>query len=106
MDHLELLMRMYDARECAVHETALRELTHLDERTFARCIADLVASSLVRAVDPDAYQFAGRGAEVQADVELMAQLYHQRPVTLVRFVYEQPSRQSSKSIGASSNPSS
>lgn len=94
MDHLEVLMRLHanPTASYATHE--LEELTHVRGRVLERCVEDLATAGLVRWIDREgtrALQYGPREVSERRDVDALAQMYHQRPVTLVKFVYEQPS---------------
>lgn len=91
MDHLELLMRLHEAPDQAIAAAELQRTAHLDAKTFSRCIADLVAAGLVKEPAADTFQYGPRTVADREDVDALARMYHQRPVTLVKLVYEQPS---------------
>lgn len=90
-DHLEILMRMFDAGEKAFSVDELRRVTHIAERSVVRCLDELSEAGIVRQVSPTAWQYGPRTVQEREALDKLAQMYHQRPVTLVRLVYERPS---------------
>lgn len=82
-------MRLHEASEKALSPEELRALTYIEEPSLRRALADFVAAGLVREVDPsNLFQYAPRTVADRQAVESMATMYHQRPVTLVRLVYD------------------
>ena len=55
-----------------------------------RCLEELVAARLVVPVDRDEYRYEPTGGEARAAVDALAQMYNEKPVTLVRAVYSRP----------------
>jgi hypothetical protein len=90
MDHVEVLMRVFEAAGEPVTSQELERGARLGPQTVTRCATDLVNARLV-SHDPasDAYRYAPPNVD-RATVEELASLYHQRPVTLVKLVYAQP----------------
>jgi hypothetical protein len=90
MDHVEVLMRLYEAGGEALTSQQLERGARLGPQTVARCAAELVSARLV-SHDPasDSYRYAPPNVD-RPTVEELASLYHQRPVTLVKLVYAQP----------------
>ena len=90
-DHLEILMRMHDTHDKAFSTDELQRLTHIAERSVVRCLDELTAAGITRQVSPNAWQYGPRTVQDREAVDMLARMYHQRPVTLVRLVYERPS---------------
>jgi len=91
MDHVEVLMRLFDANETMLTPPQLERATRFGPETVARALADLVVGGLVRQEPAsNAYAYAPRSTRDREAVEALAAMYHQRPVTLVRMIYEQP----------------
>jgi hypothetical protein len=91
MDHIEVLMRLVDAGGAELRADEIVHQTRLGSRSVSRALEDLLTSGLVgqdRA--SGSFRYAPRGADDRSTVEALAKLYHQRPVTLVKLVYEQP----------------
>jgi DNA-binding IclR family transcriptional regulator len=91
MDHIEVLMRLVNHEGSPLTGDEVVRETRLGAREVGLALDDLVTSGLA-ALDSatGTYRYAPRGAEDRAAVESLAALYHQRPVTLVKLVYEQP----------------
>lgn len=90
MDHVEVLMRLYEAGGEPLTSQELERGARLGPETVARAVADLVSARLV-SHDPAAgsYRYAPPTVD-RATVDELSALYHQRPVTLVKLVYAQP----------------
>ena len=90
MDHVEVLMRLYEAGGEPLTSLELERGARLGPQTVGRCAAELVNARLV-SHDPagDSYRYAPPNVD-RATVDELSSLYHQRPVTLVRLVYAQP----------------
>ena len=54
-----------------------------------RCLEELAAAGLVAAAG-DGFRYAATGADTRAAVDALAQMYNEKPVTLVRAVYARP----------------
>jgi hypothetical protein len=94
MDHLEVLMRLHDRPDAAFSLHELAQAAHVDGNTLLRCLRDLTAGGLARGVDRGgmpAVQYSARSVEDRSDADALARMYHERPVSLVKLVYEQPS---------------
>jgi hypothetical protein len=91
MDHVEVLMRLRDAAPEPVTAPQLERSTRLGPKTIARCLAELVHGGLVRQEPAsNAFAYAVQTPRDSAAVDELATLYTQRPVTLVKLIYEQP----------------
>lgn len=90
MDHIEVLMRLYEASGEPLTTQELERGARLGPQTVARCAMDLVHAKLA-SHDPasSSFRYAPSNAERTVIDELSA-LYNQRPVTLVKLVYAQP----------------
>jgi DNA-binding IclR family transcriptional regulator len=90
MDHVEVLMRLHEA-DRELSEAEVVASARLGGEAVTKALRGLVDAGLVRLdAEQHTYRFAPNSADRPA-VEELAQLYHQRPVTLVRLVYEMPS---------------
>jgi hypothetical protein len=90
MDHIEVLMRLYEAGGEPLTATDVERGARLGPETVARCLSELITSNLVVHDAPsNAYRYAAPSAD-RATVDELSALYHQRPVTLVKLVYAQP----------------
>lgn len=91
MDHVEVLMRLHETDGKPLTEAEVRTASRLEPAVVARALADLVTTGLVRHDPASAnYAFDPKSAEDRRTVDALSVLYHQRPVTLVKLVYEQP----------------
>ena len=90
MDHVEVLMRLFEANGEPMSAMELERGARLGPQTVARCAADLVNARLVtHDAASDAYRYTAPSID-RPTVEELSALYHQRPVTLVKMVYAQP----------------
>jgi len=90
--HVELLLALRDRAPSPVLLETLAEVAHVSSRDGARAMLDELANAgLVASPDPATWVFAPRGALREA-VEALAAAYNQRPVTLVRALYERPAK--------------
>ena len=90
--HVELLLTLRDRAPTPVALEALAAAAHVSSRDGARAMLDELANAgLVAAPDETTWVFAPRGALREA-VEALAAAYNQRPVTLVRALYERPAK--------------
>jgi hypothetical protein len=94
MEHVEVLLLLARAperwRDVEEIRTELRlPATALSPKVFA----GLEGAGLVEADGrtPPSYRYAPATAELRRAVELLAVSYNERPVTLVRMIYERPS---------------
>lgn len=84
-------MRLRDAAGELVTSTQLERSTRLGPKTVARCLTELVHGGLVRQEPAsNAFAYAVQTPRDMQAVNELADLYHQRPVTLVKLIYEQP----------------
>jgi hypothetical protein len=90
MDHVEVLMRLHEAAGNPVPASELQRVTHLEDRTFATAVTDLVKGHLIT-VDADAFRIDPATSTDRKAVDAMALVYHQQPLNLAKLVYEQPS---------------
>ena len=92
MDHVEVIVRLRGRPDAGMTETQLREATRLDATQLARAVQDLVRGEIISFDDASrTYRYAPRSEEDRAAIESLVQLYHQRPVTLVKLIYSMPS---------------
>lgn len=88
MDHVELLLLLRDRASDAHTLATLSAASRLDERTVSRVLDDLAGAGLL-ARTGDVYRFEA-SANDRATIAQLAELYHTRPVTLVRAVHARP----------------
>ncbi|AHG93651.1 hypothetical protein J421_6116 (plasmid) [Gemmatirosa kalamazoonensis] len=93
MAHVEMLLALRAAEPgtCSIDQIAAA--AHLSTAAGAReILSELETASLVAAGGGDLWRYAPRGSALRTGVDLLAAMYHQRPVTLVRALYERPVR--------------
>ena len=85
-------MRLRDAAPEPMTLVELERSTRLGPKTVTRCLAELEHGGLVRQ-EPgkQAFAYAAQTPRDTQAVNDLATLYNQRPVTLVKLIYEQPS---------------
>jgi hypothetical protein len=92
MDHIEVLMRLHEAAGAPVPRAEVERTSRLGPQTVERALADLVRTGLAtHDAAADAFRYAPTSPQDEPAVEALSVLYHQRPVTLVKLVYSQPS---------------
>lgn len=90
MDHVEVLMRLVEAHGEPVSVDELCTRSRLGPETTLRCAEHLVGARLAsHDAAARAYAYSADATDRAAVAELSV-LYHQRPVTLVKLVYQQP----------------
>jgi|SRR5581483_10712958 len=87
MDHVELLFRIVRKGEATAEWLA--QDAHVDRNQVAQVLKDLERAKLLIAAD-GVYRVTTSARE-RAAVELFADTYNARPVTLIRAVYARPS---------------
>jgi hypothetical protein len=91
MDHVEVLMRLFEAGGAPVSSRDIERTARLGPQTVARCAMELVRAELATVDAATAsFAFAPGTPDDRSAVAELATLYHQRPVTLVKLVYAQP----------------
>lgn len=91
MDHLEVLMRLHERPTEELPFAEIQRLVHVDEATVKQCLDDLTASGFVTSGSAaGSYRFAPRTLADRQAVDALATMYNQRPVTLVKLVYDRP----------------
>jgi hypothetical protein len=91
MDHVEVIVRLGTESE-GLTEAQLRDATRLDAAQLARVLAHLERDEIIRLEQANGrYRFRPRSEDDRAALDALVQLYHQRPVTLVKLIYSTPS---------------
>lgn len=90
MDHVAILLdlRSAPATHHAVADVAAR--TRLDRAVTERVLRELTASRIVSR-EGDLYKYAPAD-DLRDTVDSLAEMYHTKPVTLVRAIYDRPAR--------------
>ena len=91
MDHVEVLMRLHADPNVALTASEVEAASRLGPETVRRSLDHLVRAGLARH-DPasDSWRYAAGSIEDRRAVEALSVMYHQRPVSLVKLIYEQP----------------
>jgi hypothetical protein len=93
LTHVELLLAL---RACQPEALGIDELAGAASATTLHgarhTLHELVAAELIAEVDADRWRFAPRDASARQAVDELALTYDLRPVSLVRAVYERPTR--------------
>lgn len=90
MDHVALLLELHATPEERFSSDALAEAARIEPGTAERVLRDLVAARLAQREGND-FQYAP-APEVREAVDLLAEMYRTKPVTLVRAIYARPAR--------------
>ena len=91
MAHVEALLCLRRAAPTARTLAEIAAEIHAASAAAARrTLDDLVAGHLAQRGDGDSWRFAPRSAELARAVDALATMYNERPVTLIRAVYERP----------------
>lgn len=91
MDLIEVLMRLRASPDVALSTRAIEAAARLGPETTLRSLQELSREGLARH-DPaaDTWLFQPKSPAERRAVEALYTLYNQRPVTLVKLIYEQP----------------
>jgi len=90
MDHVEVLMRLHESTGARLTTREVEVASRLGPETTRRSLEHLARSGLaVHDSASDSWQFTAGGEDRRA-VEALSAMYHQRPVSLVKLIYEQP----------------
>lgn len=90
MDHVALLLALHEQPEVAHRAGSLAERVRLDRAVADRVLHDLEVAHLARR-DGDAFIYAA-APQTRPVVDELAEMNRTRPVTLVRAIYDRPSR--------------
>jgi DNA-binding IclR family transcriptional regulator len=90
MDHVALLLALRDVPASAHSVEELAQRTRMDAGVVRRVLVELISARLVGGA-ADAFRY-DPARDVEPAIEELAELYRTRPVSLVRAIYERPSR--------------
>ena len=89
--HVEALLMLRRLAPAAAGAAAVAAEAQIPTLAAARRYLDeLVAARLVEGAGEDEYRFAPGRGELGGAVEMLARMYNEKPVTLVRAVYARP----------------
>jgi hypothetical protein len=93
MTHVELLLALRAAEPEPRPLDALARETHAPSSAEAhRTLAELAAAQLVANPRGDEWTYVPRTSAAREAVDRLAQMYNEKPVTLVRALYSRPAR--------------
>lgn len=94
MDHLEILLLLHGAAPDALSVKDMIQKTGRPGDLVHAAVTDLVASGLLAQSEPDleagVVSFNPRSDEMRSAVSELATMYNERPVTLIRAIYDRP----------------
>jgi len=90
MDHVELLMVLRAGRDESFSVAGLAGQIRKPAELVQLCLTALASAGLAAELSDGTYRYAARESSLDATAEAVVQLYNERPVTLVRLLYERP----------------
>ena len=91
MDHIEVLMRLHGSPETALATRDIEIQSRLGPETTRRSLEHLARNGLARHdAAADSWTFVATTSAERRAVEALSVMYHQRPVTLVKLIYDAP----------------
>lgn len=90
MDHVELLMILRGGREGSFTLPQLAEKMRKPAPMVGQCLESLTSGGLAAQLTDGTYRYAAREETLDRTAEAVVKLYNERPVTLVRLLYERP----------------
>lgn len=91
MAHVEALLLLRQLAPAAGPLSAIAAKAQIGEvATMRRYLGELSSAGLLAAASGDTYHYAPADAQRQRAVDLLAQMYNEKPVTLVRAIYSRP----------------
>jgi hypothetical protein len=90
MDHVAILLDLRSAPETRHSVADVATRTRLERAVTERVLRELTASRVVTR-DGELYRYAP-AADIRGTVDSLANMYHTKPVTLVRAIYDRPAR--------------
>jgi hypothetical protein len=91
MEHIEVLLTLVEGSGTALSVEDVASAIRCKTDVAAARLAELEAAGLVASdIDARSYRYLPKTEPLRSAVGQLAELYHQRPVTLVRAVYERP----------------
>ena len=91
MDYVEVLLRLRREEERAWRPQEIAIELKIDVKTAEQALHDLEAAGLASGQD-GAYRYAPREERERRAVDGLAVMYNERPVTLVRALYDRPAQ--------------
>ena len=94
MEEVEVLLLLAGTTEAFTSEEVRERLRLSAPSMTLSALARLETNGLITAegTDNPRYRYSPESAEMRAAVDMLAKAYNERPVTLVRLVYNRPTR--------------
>ena len=90
MDHVELLTILRGSREDSFTLQQLADRMRKPQQMVEQCLESLTQAGLAAQLSDGTYRYAAREETLDRTAEAVVRLYNERPVTLVRLLYERP----------------
>lgn len=90
MDHIELLMILRGNRDDSFSLDQLVDQMRKPRELVELCLATLEDAGLAAKLTDSTYRYAAREPNLDRTADSVVKLYNERPVTLVRLLYERP----------------
>jgi hypothetical protein len=90
MDQVEVLMRLHASPTTPLTAAEIQESSRLGPDTVARALEHLLRAGLARHDSATGRWTLQASAEERRAIDALSVMYHQRPVSLVKLIYEQP----------------
>ena len=89
MDHVEVLAVLRAQRDTSFSVAELTSIVRKPEKIVDVSLRALVAAALVAQLSDGTYRYSGQ-EDADRAAEAVVKMYNERPVTLVRLLYERP----------------
>lgn len=90
MDHVEILMVLRAERDESFSVQRIASQIRKPEPLVEACLEALAEAGLAAQLSNGAYRYAALDAPLDSAAESVIRLYNERPVTLVKMLYERP----------------
>lgn len=90
MDHIELLMILRGGRDDSFSLDRLVEQMRKPRELVELCVEALEGAGLAAKLTDNTYRYSAREETLDRTADSVVRLYNERPVTLVRLLYERP----------------
>lgn len=90
MDHVELLMILRSGRDDSFALPRLVQEMRKPQELIELCLQALEGAGLAAQLSDGTYRYAARDEALDRTADEVVRLYNERPVTLVRLLYERP----------------
>lgn len=90
MDHVELLSVLRSGREEVFSRAQLATQMRKPEQLVDLCLESLAGAGMVAKLSGGEYRYSAHDERHDQTAEAVIKLYNERPVTLVRLLYDRP----------------